>query len=111
MLPTLSDWPGGAVDLAAATNGTPPPRATLTVALIEALAALFAGYSADGFRAYREDWRAADYLYGRPVRIDEASGALLGTALGIEADGALLIETTAGTRRRVIAGDVSVRGA
>jgi BirA family biotin operon repressor/biotin-[acetyl-CoA-carboxylase] ligase len=111
LLPTLSDWPRGAVDLATATRGAPPPRATLAVALIEALAALFAGYSAAGFRAYREDWRAADYLHGRAVRIDEAGGALLGTALGIEADGALLIETTAGARRRVIAGDVSVRGA
>jgi BirA family biotin operon repressor/biotin-[acetyl-CoA-carboxylase] ligase len=111
MLPSLSDWPRGAVDLATATHGAPPPRAVLAVALIDALAALFAGYSMDGFRAYREDWRAADYLRGRAVRIDEASGALLGTALGIEADGALLIETTTGARQRVIAGDVTVRSA
>ena len=41
----------------------------------------------------------------------DAGGPVLGTALGIEADGALLIETKAGVRRRVIAGDVSVRSA
>jgi BirA family biotin operon repressor/biotin-[acetyl-CoA-carboxylase] ligase len=111
MLATLSDWPRGAADLAAATHGAPPSRAVLAIALIEALAALFTEYSNEGFRAYREDWRAADYLKGRRVRIDEAGGPVLGTAVGIESDGALLIETSAGARRRVIAGDVSVRSA
>jgi BirA family transcriptional regulator, biotin operon repressor / biotin---[acetyl-CoA-carboxylase] ligase len=110
-LPTLSDWPRGAADLATATGGRPPPRAVLAVALVEALADLFAGFPADGFGAYRNDWRKADYLRGREVRLDGAGGPVLGTALGIEADGALLIETAAGARRRVIAGDVSVRNA
>jgi BirA family biotin operon repressor/biotin-[acetyl-CoA-carboxylase] ligase len=109
LLPTLSDWPRGATDLATATRGQPPSRAVLAAALIEALTDLFAGYMASGFDAYRDDWLKADYLRGREVRLDEASGTVLGTALGIEADGALLIETVAGTRRRVIAGDVSVR--
>ncbi len=111
LLPTLSDWPRGAIDLATATRGAPPARATLAAALIEALADLFASYAAVGFGAYRDDWRAADYLHGREVRLDEASGPVLGTALGIESDGALLIETGAGVRRRVVAGDVSVRSA
>ena len=111
MLATLSDWPRGAADLATAVHGAPPSRAALAVALIEELASLFTEYSNEGFRAYREDWRAADYLKGRRVRIDEAGGPVLGTAVGIEADGALLIETSAGACRRVIAGDVSVRSA
>ena len=111
LLPTLSDWPRGAVDLATAMHGEPPPRAALAIALIEQLAELFARYAETGFRAYRDDWRAADYLRGRAVRLDEAAGPVTGTALGIEADGALLIETAAGARRRVIAGDVSVRSA
>ena len=34
-----------------------------------------------------------------------------GTALGIEPDGALLVETQPGLRERVISGDVSVRSA
>jgi len=62
-----------------------------------------------GFAAYRSDWRAGDFLRGRSVCLDEAAGAVAGTALGIDVDGALLIETTGGVRRRVIAGDVSVR--
>jgi BirA family biotin operon repressor/biotin-[acetyl-CoA-carboxylase] ligase len=110
-LPSLSDWPRGAVDLATATRGAAPPRAGLAIALIEELAELLAGYAETGFRAYRDDWRAADYLRGRAVRLDEAAGPVTGTALGIEADGALLIETAPGARRRVLAGDVSVRSA
>ena len=109
LLPTLSDWPRGAVDLATALGGEPPPRAALVAALVSGLAELFASYPVTGFGAYRADWRAADFLRGRAVRLDEASGAVGGTALGIDPDGALLIETTAGVRRRVVAGDVSVR--
>jgi BirA family biotin operon repressor/biotin-[acetyl-CoA-carboxylase] ligase len=110
LLPTLCDWPRGAVDLATALGGEPPPRAALVAALVNALAELFAAYPATGFGAYRGDWRAGDFLRGRAVRLDEAAGAVAGTALGIDPDGALLIETTAGVRRRVVAGDVSVRG-
>ncbi len=110
LLPSLSDWPRGAVDLAAACapRGT-PPRAALAIGLIEELTELFAGYAETGFHSYRDDWRAADYLRGREVRLDETAGHVTGTALGIEADGALLIETALGSRLRVVAGDVSVR--
>jgi BirA family biotin operon repressor/biotin-[acetyl-CoA-carboxylase] ligase len=111
MLATLSDWPRGAVDLATARGGTPPSRLALAAALVAELAELFADYAAAGFAAYRSDWRAADFLKGRQVRLDEAGNALTGTALGIEADGALVVETAPGARRRVIAGDVSVRSA
>jgi BirA family biotin operon repressor/biotin-[acetyl-CoA-carboxylase] ligase len=108
LLYTLSDWPRGAVDLATAT-GVAPSRTALAAALVGELAELFAGYAAQGFQPYRADWRAADFLRGRRVTLDDAAGSVSGTALGIEADGALLIETAGGTRRRVTAGDVSVR--
>jgi BirA family biotin operon repressor/biotin-[acetyl-CoA-carboxylase] ligase len=109
LLPTLSDWPRGAVDLATACGGTPPPRAALVTALVAGFAELFASYPATGFEPYRGEWRTADYLRGRAVRLDEATGALDGTAVGIDPDGALLVETEAGAKRRIVAGDVSVR--
>jgi biotin-(acetyl-CoA carboxylase) ligase len=43
------------------------------------------------------------------VRLDDPAGRAFGTAVGIDADGALLVETDGGKRRRVVAGDVSVR--
>jgi len=109
LLPTLSDWPCGAVDLATALGSEPPSRVALVGALVNALAELFAAYPRTGFAAYRSDWRAGDFLRGRAVHLDDAAGAVAGTALGIDPDGALLIETTSGVRRRVVAGDVSVR--
>lgn len=109
LLPKLSDWPRGAIDLKTALRREPPSRLALAAALLDELAQLFATYSAAGFSAYRDDWQAGDYLRGRAVRLDEASGPVEGTALGIDPDGALLIETTQGVRRRVVAGDVSVR--
>jgi BirA family biotin operon repressor/biotin-[acetyl-CoA-carboxylase] ligase len=108
LLRSLSDWPRGAIDLTTALGRDPPPRAALAGALVNELAALFADYPEQGFAAYRNEWRAADYLRGRSVRLD-AAAAVSGTAVGIDADGALLVETATGEQRRVVAGDVSVR--
>jgi BirA family biotin operon repressor/biotin-[acetyl-CoA-carboxylase] ligase len=107
----LSDWPRGAVDLATAVGGVPPARLALTAALIDELAALFADYATAGFSPYRAEWVAADFLRGRRVLLDAPEGGVSATACGIEPDGALVVETEGGVRRRVISGDVSVRSA
>lgn len=109
LLARICDWPRGAVDLATARGGAPPPRAELAAELIAALGELCRDYAHTGFAPYRAPWRDADYLRGRAVTLDEPGGEVAATALGIEADGALLVETAAGARKRVIAGDVSVR--
>ena len=108
-LAALADWPRGAVDLAAATDGAPPRRTLLAAALIRGLGELLAGYAQAGFGAYRADWRAADFLHGRTVMLDDPAGRVVGTAAGIAADGALVVATANGERHRVTAGDVSVR--
>jgi BirA family biotin operon repressor/biotin-[acetyl-CoA-carboxylase] ligase len=111
LLPALSDWPRGAIDLKTALGREPPPRAVLVGALLNDVAGLFADYPQQGFAAYRSEWHAADYLRGRAVRVDDESAPIAGTAVGIDTDGALLVETAAGEWRRVVAGDVSVRRA
>jgi len=108
LLRRLSDWPRGAVDLATAT-GAVPSRAALAAELVVGLDALCRDYAATGFTPYRAAWRAADFLRGRSVTLHEPAGEIAATALGIEADGALLVETAGGARKRVLAGDVSVR--
>lgn len=107
----ISDWPGGAVDLLQATGGSAPARNSLAAALIDAFADLFGSYADTGFAAYRSDWREADYLKGKRVVWRGAGGASAGTALGIDADGALLLNDDAAGPRRIIAGDVSIRAA
>lgn len=109
MLPSLSDWPRGAIDLTTALGRAPPQRAALTGALVNELAELAADYEEHGFAAYRGEWRTADFLRGRAVRLDEVNGATSGTAAGIDAAGALLVDLPGGKRQRIIAGDVTVR--
>ena len=109
LLPSLSDWPRGAIDLKTALGRQPPRRAVLAGALVNELSELAADYETHGFTAYRSEWRSADFLHGRAVRLDEPKGELNGTAAGIDATGALLVELTSGERRRVVAGDVTVR--
>jgi BirA family biotin operon repressor/biotin-[acetyl-CoA-carboxylase] ligase len=109
-LATVSDWPNGAVDLFQATGGAPPSRTALAARLIEALAALLADYAERGFAPHRRAWAAGDYLRGRGVSVEAHGEAVRGTALGIERDGALLVRLENGLQRRVISGEVSVRG-
>lgn len=61
-----------------------------------------------GFAPFADEWRDLDALRGQEVCVSSAAGELLGTAAGIDASGALLIETPAGLHT-VVAGDVSVR--
>jgi BirA family biotin operon repressor/biotin-[acetyl-CoA-carboxylase] ligase len=110
LLPALSDWPRGAIDLKTALGREPPRRAVLAGALVNELGELAADYEAHGFAPYRSEWRSADCLRGRVVRLDEPKGQLYGTAAGIDATGALLVEIQGGKRHRVVAGDVTVRG-
>lgn len=99
-----SAWGGGAVDLAMATGDRPPSRNALAVALIEAFVGLLQSYADEGFAGYHAELADADYLQGRRVNADGA----VGTAIGIGADGMLLVETDAGVSK-ILAGDVSVR--
>jgi BirA family biotin operon repressor/biotin-[acetyl-CoA-carboxylase] ligase len=57
------------------------------------------------------EWRSADALHGRPVDVKAVEGTTSrGLACGIDAHGALMVETAAGLRR-FISGDVTVRPA
>jgi BirA family biotin operon repressor/biotin-[acetyl-CoA-carboxylase] ligase len=58
--------------------------------------------------AFADEWRAADALAGRPVRVLHGGRHLDGVARGVDADGALLLESE-GRERRIVSGEVSVR--
>ncbi|RMF19649.1 MAG: biotin--[acetyl-CoA-carboxylase] ligase [Deltaproteobacteria bacterium] len=61
------------------------------------------------FRVVTADWNRRSILTGKRVRVDAPGGAVEGVCLGIDADGALLLDGGRGTRR-VIAGDATVVG-
>lgn len=68
----------------------------------------FLNYPQTGLEAYADDWQAFDLLRGQVVQIHTATAIVTGTAVGIDAAGALLVQV--GQRlQRYLYGDVSVR--
>jgi BirA family biotin operon repressor/biotin-[acetyl-CoA-carboxylase] ligase len=108
-LAAVGEREGSATDLRSIVKRALPARTTLALALITAFVDVLAGYAATGFAPYRVQWRRADSLNGRPIRIQAPSAQWHGTAAGIDDDGALLVVAADGSRRRVASGEVSVR--
>jgi BirA family biotin operon repressor/biotin-[acetyl-CoA-carboxylase] ligase len=61
-----------------------------------------------GFDDVLDEWRRYSVTLGQEVNVIGVKETFAGTATDIDADGALLIDTPEG-RRRVLAGDVSIR--
>jgi BirA family biotin operon repressor/biotin-[acetyl-CoA-carboxylase] ligase len=87
-----------------------PSRNALAACLVTELHAALLVFEAEGFAPFRAAWQAADALASRPVVVSGAGPELRGIAQGIDADGALLVDVD-GARRRLLAGDVSLRPA
>jgi len=60
-----------------------------------------------GFDAIAPCWEARFGFKGKTVRVEMGGDVLIGHAVGIDHDGALLVEDDRGERRRVVAGDVT----
>lgn len=84
-------------------------RNAVLAALVRELAAALLLFDREGFAPFREAWIAWHAWQGRPVEVLGVEGrTLAGRAAGVDAQGALLLET-AGGYRTVLAGDVSLR--
>lgn len=66
-------------------------------------------FGAEGFAPFIAAWREADALRGNAVRVSDSSGVRDGVACGIDAQGALQLETAEGRRVSILGGEVSVR--
>ena len=106
---TLCDWPAGAVDLSTIMGGQVPSRNALAASLISELSNLLSDYEHAGFAPYAAEWRASDCLLNKEVSVMGARNEVSGFARGISDDGALLLELSSGSLKRIVAGDVSVR--
>ena len=61
-----------------------------------------------GLPPFLDEWRAADAYTGQAVLIHKADEQIPGEAQGVDASGAILVETEAGLRR-FHSGEVSLR--
>jgi BirA family biotin operon repressor/biotin-[acetyl-CoA-carboxylase] ligase len=101
---------GGGVPPADLADLGPPSRTALAATLLDSLTAAAARFGADGFAPFAAEWRAADALLDRPVRVHGAGtgAARDGVARGIDARGALRVEFAGGVES-LTAGDVTLR--
>jgi BirA family biotin operon repressor/biotin-[acetyl-CoA-carboxylase] ligase len=60
----------------------------------------------EGSTAILKAWRDRAHIKGRGVKVTSFGETLVGTAIDVDSDGALILETTDGKRKRVVAGDV-----
>lgn len=83
----------------ASLAASPPSGDVLAARLVDVLCATFVDYGVSGFTPYLERWSARDWLLGRAVTVDATGPETTGIGAGIDADGALLLDTAAGIVR------------
>jgi BirA family biotin operon repressor/biotin-[acetyl-CoA-carboxylase] ligase len=54
-------------------------------------------------------WRNWAQIEGRRVKVNSFGETLVGMAIDVDSDGALILETEDGKRKRVVAGDVEYK--
>jgi BirA family biotin operon repressor/biotin-[acetyl-CoA-carboxylase] ligase len=60
----------------------------------------------EGSAPVLEAWRKWAQIKGKPVKVTSFGETLVGVAVDIDSDGALILETKNGERKRVVAGDI-----
>ncbi len=89
----------------ALAKGEAVSRLAFVRALLKSIDSLYALYLEQGFDPVRRRWEACCDLVGQRVEVDQQGRLACGTVRGVDADGALLLDTPAG-ELRVLAGDV-----
>lgn len=103
------DLRGKATSVRIAT-GRQCDRIALEAALCNRLDSRYMEVQDHGFAALRPAWEAYSALTGKHVTVIDASGRIAGTVRGIDAEGALMLETESGPVR-ILTGEVTVEGA
>jgi BirA family biotin operon repressor/biotin-[acetyl-CoA-carboxylase] ligase len=97
-----------AVDLAEIGALATTGRNMLAAAIVNRLLDVLVEFQQQGFRTFMSEWRDADALSGEPIRVLLGEQTQRGIARGIDADGALMLETPSGLVR-FVSGEISVR--
>lgn len=98
-------------DLARLCDGQPPSRSLLLGALLSELLPLLASFESSGFAPWREPWCALDAYADTPVILHSGEQQLAGIARGVDARGALQLETAAAGIQSIFGGELSLRPA
>ena len=104
-----SDWAHRAIDLKS-IHPDHPQREVIVAAMIGSLHVTMATFATQGFAAFVDEWRQSDWLQGREVTVDQEDHRVTGIARGVDADGALLVDTQTGPVR-IISGSILIADA
>ena len=100
---------GGTAAAAVADACTRPVlRNRVVGAILDELLSMLLQYERCGFAAFRDAWAALDGLNGRAAQVIVGDQAVSGIARGVDADGALLLETEDRVQR-FVSGEASLR--
>jgi len=95
-------------DLHTLTGQRGVSRNQLAACLLDQLLPAIAEFEMRGLMPFLEEWHRYDIVQGRQVDMQLPNEVISGRASGVDADGALLVDTTRG-RRRFTSGEVSLR--
>jgi BirA family biotin operon repressor/biotin-[acetyl-CoA-carboxylase] ligase len=85
-------------------------RTSLTQAILRHLEQWYTRLGQGSGEEIRRRWKELSLVRGQEIEVTFMGEAVRGTAMEIDEDGALLVQTNNGTIRRVVAGDVTIRG-
>jgi BirA family biotin operon repressor/biotin-[acetyl-CoA-carboxylase] ligase len=87
-------------------TGASVSRESVVRRLIQDLDRCYGELEETGFQSLAPRWEARFELRGKKVRVEMTDRIIIGTARGIDRDGALILEDGRGELQRVVAGDV-----
>jgi len=97
------------VDLREISGAAPIDRNRLAAGLIGELIAVHTRFEAVGFAGFIDEWASVDRVRGRRVRLQLPNTSVSGVARGVDATGALLLESADGLIRPYLGGEISLR--
>ena len=89
--------------------GRPVSRPGLVQNLLRDLEHAYDRFTGVGFEPFRDRWRQSDQTFNTWVTIEDNTGSHVVYALDMDKDGALVVADEQGHRRRVTAGDVTLK--
>ena len=84
-----------------------PNNETIIAKLAEYLVKGFVAFDESGFEPLVERWSCYDWLLGRELTVAGAAGQVTGIGVGIDADGALLVESKTLGIQRITSGSIA----
>lgn len=97
------------VDLREILGAAPIDRNRLAAALIGELIAVCGRFEEAGFAGLADEWAGLDRVRGRRVRLQLPNTSIVGVARGVDATGALLLESENGRINPYLGGEISLR--